>query len=87
MAQPQPARAMVHSSLLFLLLALLCLPWADLSVTALDPWHELSRLGAGLLLPAPPEAGTLLSALANTLAFALQGAVSSTPPRTPATLA
>ncbi|GAA3548842.1 ABC transporter permease [Zobellella aerophila] len=73
MAQPQPARAMVHSSLLFVLLALLCLPWADLSITALDPWSELARLGAGLLLPSLPEAATLFSAIANTLAFALQG--------------
>ncbi len=64
---------MVHGSLLFVLLALLCLPWADLSVTAVDPWTELARLGAGLLTPVLPDLSTLVSAVANTLAFALQG--------------
>ncbi|MFP2769729.1 PhnE/PtxC family ABC transporter permease [Oceanisphaera sp. KMM 10153] len=72
-AQPEPARAMVHGSLLFVVLALLCLPWADLSVTAVEPWTELTRLGGGLLTPTPPELTTLVSAVANTLAFALQG--------------
>lgn len=69
----RPNRAMLHSSLLFVLLAVLCLPWADLSISTFDPWFELTRLGAGLLQPTWPAFGTLLSALANTLAFALQG--------------
>ena len=69
----RPNRAMVRSSLLFVLLAVLCLPWADLSISAFDPWHELTRLGAGLLLPSWPQPGILITALANTLAFALQG--------------
>jgi phosphonate transport system permease protein len=64
---------MVRTSLLFLLAALLCLPWADLQISTLDPWLELSRLGWGLLTPLPPSTPTLLDALANTLAFALQG--------------
>lgn len=72
-AQPEPARAMVHSSLLLVLLALLCLPWADLSITAVDPWGELARLGTGLLQPQLPALATLGGAIANTLSFALQG--------------
>lgn len=69
------ATAMVRTGLLFLLAALLCLPWADLAVSTLDPWGELGRLGWGLLTPSVPSFTTLLEALANTLAFALQGVV------------
>ena len=38
--------------LLLLLLALLALFGADLQVYPVDPWHELGRIGRGLLLPA-----------------------------------
>ncbi len=64
---------MVRTSLLFVLLALLCLPWADFSISTRDPWTELARMGWGLLTPSVPSAVELFSALANTLAFALQG--------------
>src|SRR3990167_893903 len=67
------ATAMVRTSALFVLMALLCLPWADLSITTRDPWQELARLGWGLLTPSFHNPLTLLDALANTLAFALQG--------------
>ena len=63
---------MVRTSLLFVVLALLCLPWADLSVTTGDPWIELGRMGWGLLTPSF-DLKTLASALASTLAFAFQG--------------
>lgn len=75
MSVSRPNRAMVHSSLLFVLLAAACLPWADLSISAFDPWFELTRLGAGLLQPSWPSLSILGAALANTLAFALQGVV------------
>ncbi|MCP5160872.1 MAG: ABC transporter permease [Hahellaceae bacterium] len=64
---------MLRTCLLFVVLALLCLPWADISVTTRDPWLELSRLGWGLLTPDFGRPGELILALANTLAFALQG--------------
>lgn len=67
------ATAMVRTSALFVLVALLCLPWADLSISTRDPWQELARLGWGLLTPSFDNPLTLLEALANTLAFALQG--------------
>lgn len=67
------ASAMVRTSLLFILLAVLCLPWADVSITTREPWQELGRLGWGLLTPAIPSARVLLEALAGTLSFALQG--------------
>ncbi|TDW56316.1 PhnE/PtxC family ABC transporter permease [Oceanimonas baumannii] len=65
--------SMGRTSLLFVVVALLCLPWADFSTSTVEPWFELRRLGAGLLLPAWPDVSVLLSALFNTLAFALQG--------------
>lgn len=67
------ASAMIRSCLLFLLLALLCLPWSDFSIHTADPWLELGRLGQGLLTPELSSFSTVLEALAKTLAFALQG--------------
>lgn len=77
-AEPAPARnssaaGMVRTSALFVAVALLCLPWADFSVSTRDPWQELGRLGKGLLTPSLPAWPMLLEALASTLAFALQG--------------
>lgn len=67
------ARAMRHTSLGILLLALLCLPWADFSISTRDPWLEIGALAQGLLNPIWPDSLSLAHALANTLAFALQG--------------
>lgn len=64
---------MVHTSLLFVVVAALCLPWADFSVSTREPWQELGRLGVGLLTPSVPSLQVLLDALAGTLSFALQG--------------
>ncbi len=57
--------------LLLLLLALLALFGADLQVYPVDPWHELGRIGRGLLLPAWDDFPLLLQALGQTVAFAL----------------
>ncbi|PTY37263.1 ABC transporter permease [Saccharospirillum sp. MSK14-1] len=64
---------MVRTSGLLLVLALLCLPWADFSVQTQSPGRELTKLMQGLFMPVWPETGTLLSALLNTLAFAFEG--------------
>jgi phosphonate transport system permease protein len=53
--------------------ALLCLPLADLEVTTLSPWPELSRLLRGAVLPHFPLPLGLAESLATTLAFALLG--------------
>jgi len=58
-------------SLVFVALAMLCLPWLDLEIHRVDPWPELLRIGHGLLTPRWYEWGTLLSALTSTVAFAL----------------
>lgn len=67
------ASGMLRISALFLLLALCCLPWADLEVTTREPWQELARLGWGLITPSLLSPALLLDALAGTLAFAFQG--------------
>lgn len=64
---------MRQTSLVFVLLALICLPFADLSIHAADPWLELQRLGIGLLSPDFPGWTSVRDALFSTLAFALQG--------------
>ncbi len=66
---------MQRSTALFLLLALFCLPFADLSLSSLDPWHELGRMGQGFALPQWPGWSLWLNASLTTLAFALQGVV------------
>ncbi len=66
---------MLRTSLYFLLIAGVALFAADISVTTLEPWGELKRLGMGLVTPdffSLPEFGR---ALFNTVSFALIGVV------------
>lgn len=60
-------------SLLFIIIALLCLPFADLSIYNVDPWQELRRFGAAILSPDIGDTGILLNALLQTLSFAFIG--------------
>lgn len=64
---------MLRTSLSFLFIALLALIAADISVSTLDPWLELRRIGVGLVTPdffSLPEFG---EALFHTVSFALIG--------------
>jgi phosphonate transport system permease protein len=61
------------ASVAVVLLALLCLPFADLRIGTVDPWAELGRMAWGLLTPRFMAAPELLDALAKTVAFALLG--------------
>lgn len=67
------ARSMVRTSGVLVLLALLCLPWADFSVHTLNPGRELAKLAQGLMMPVWPDTRSLMSTLFNTLAFAFEG--------------
>ncbi|WP_198650455.1 PhnE/PtxC family ABC transporter permease [Saccharospirillum mangrovi] len=67
------AHAMLRTTGLIVLLAALCLPWADFSIETLNPGHELAQLALGLLQPTWPDNHTLLTAMLNTLAFAFEG--------------
>ena len=64
-------------SALLIFSALFCLGFADLSISTVEPWQQLQRIGLGLLTPRYDahmlSADSLLSSLLNTLAFALQG--------------
>ncbi len=60
-------------SFVFAIIAIICLSFADLSITTLTPWAELSAMGHGMLHPSVWSWTGLLKGLANTLAFALQG--------------
>lgn len=57
-------------SFLFFVLALLCLPFADLVIYQVEPWTELSRMGEGILSPSFPELNILANSLIITVAFA-----------------
>jgi len=62
---------------LLIISALLCLFFADFSISTAEPWQQLKRIAWGFITPAYNahilNADMLLSSLFNTLAFALQG--------------
>lgn len=57
----------------FAVSALICLLLVDIDISTADPWAELGLMTAGALSPSVWSWPTLLSSLANTFAFALQG--------------
>jgi phosphonate transport system permease protein len=62
----------------FVVLALVCLFFADLEIISADPWGELGRIGLGFAQPSFYSWRELVVSLMNTLAFALVGvAISS----------
>ena len=70
--RPRYSRS-VTVSFLFLAIALVCLLFADLSITTLDPWSELERLAWGVLTPDFFAIETIGTAILQTIAFALVG--------------
>ncbi|WP_428033263.1 PhnE/PtxC family ABC transporter permease [Amphritea sp.] len=63
----------VRTGLWFVLVALICLPFADLEVSSLDPWTDLGRLLQGFISPGLMAADQVIEALLATLAFAFAG--------------
>lgn len=57
----------------FVAIAILLLPFADLTLAGHDPWAALGRMGAGLLRPDFTAVEQIGAALAGTLAFAIAG--------------
>ena len=53
--------------------ALICLMLVDIDISTADPWAELRLMAVGALSPSVWSWPTLLTSLANTFAFALQG--------------
>ena len=68
-----PRSPAVKISLFFILLALVCLLFSDMAITTLHPWQETGRFALGLLTPDFSDYPAILSALWQTLAFALIG--------------
>lgn len=60
-------------SAVFVILALICLIFADLAIISVDPWSELRRIGMGFLQPAFFSWPELVKSIAYTLAFAITG--------------
>ncbi len=64
---------MLRTSLFFVAIALIALLLADLEISTLHPWTELSRMAWGAITPDVPALWGLKSALLNTVVFALCG--------------
>lgn len=63
----------VGTTLVFVAIAVLVLPAADLRIASHDPWVELGRMGLGLLSPDFSATATLANAALLTIAFAVCG--------------
>ena len=72
-------RRLRRISLLFIAIALACIFLADLALYPTDPWRELGRIGWGFITPYWADSSTLLSALGQTVAFALVALIISIP--------
>ncbi|WP_374302145.1 PhnE/PtxC family ABC transporter permease [Paracoccus sp. (in: a-proteobacteria)] len=66
-------RGRIATTLIFVGIAVLLLPVADLRIAGHDPWAELGRMGQGLLAPDFSAIPSLSRAAALTVAFALCG--------------
>ena len=64
---------MLRTSLFLAAIALIALLMADLEISTLHPWTELSRMAWGAVTPDLPTVWDLKSALLNTVVFALCG--------------
>lgn len=68
--EPSP---MLRTTVTFVGIAVICLLFADISISTVDPWLEFGRLLQGLVTPDFYTTESLGLALAYTLAFALLG--------------
>lgn len=62
-----------YTSGLFIAIAIACLPFADLSISTHDPWHEVGLFFKGLLSLSFEQIDEPFKALLQTVAFALLG--------------
>ncbi|MFO7786380.1 MAG: ABC transporter permease [Halospina sp.] len=60
-------------TLLFIGVALACLPFSDMAVTTQNPWRELERFALGMVTPNFMALDSLFTAFLRTLAFAFTG--------------
>lgn len=64
---------MRKTSLIFALIAIFCLFWADLEISSGSPWSELKKIGIGLLTPKFTALWENFNAVLNTIFFAVCG--------------
>ena len=64
---------MLKTSLVFLVIAILCIFAADIEVTTLNPWHELNRMLLGAATPDFDSLYEFRAAILNTITFAFCG--------------
>ena len=64
---------MLKTTLRFLCISVICVFFADIEITTLDPWIELGRMFRGALTPDPSALWDFRGAILNTLVFALCG--------------
>lgn len=68
-----PISALSRTTSGFLAVAIICLAFADIAVSTVDPWTEFGRLLTGLVTPDFYATDSLLLSLAYTVAFAVLG--------------
>ncbi len=68
----KPASAL-RTTLAFVGIGLICLLFADIEITTINPWQELGRLGLGLIAPDFHALDYVAEALLRTVAFAFVG--------------
>ena len=64
---------MLRTSLIFVVIALLALPFTDLEITTSHPWTELGQISLGAIQPDLQSLWQLKTALLNTVVFAFCG--------------
>ncbi len=68
-----PQSPTIRTSLGFVLVAAVCLVFADLAITSINPWLEMGRLLRGVVTPDFSSPGQIGTALLRTVAFAFVG--------------
>ena len=70
---PYPRSRAVKISLLFIIIAIVCLFFSDIAITTLHPWKEMARLAQGMVTPDFTGYKEIAYALMQTIAFAMVG--------------
>lgn len=68
--EPSP---LLRTTGVFFLVGLVCLAFADIAISTVDPWLEFARLLTGIITPDFYATDSLWQALAYTMAFAILG--------------
>jgi phosphonate transport system permease protein len=68
--EPSP---LLRTTGVFFLVGLVCLAFADIAISTVDPWLEFGRLLSGIITPDFYATDSVWLALAYTMAFAILG--------------